>query len=170
MTLPRFVVSVVLVLCVTLTACDSEDENFVIEPGIYSEFGERLLLGGEVVSEGLAGVYFGRALRFSADGTFSVEVFSDLPSETGVARGRYETAGGELTLYVESTTSPIYEVGESLRYVRFEVVGGSYRTAFDIDGTDVVFEGPGIILTSEPEDATDGYDERRGYFGGPLPS
>ena len=129
-----------------------------------------MFLNGEVVSEGLAGVFFGLALRFESGGAFQIEVFSDIPSEAGVARGRYETAGSGLTLNIESTSSPIYQVGKSIQYTRVQVVRSEYQTAFDIGGTDVVFEGPGLILTSEPVDETDGYDERQSFFVGPLPS
>ena len=168
MSLPRITSLVALALCVGLSACDSAEDDFAVEPGAYTEFGSRYLLDGEVVSEGLAWVYFARSLRFGADGRFTVEVYSDFQPEVGVARGRYETVNGGLDLYVEATTTSVYEAGEVVRYERAEVVDASYRTAFDIDGNGVEFVGPGLILSSASDDTSGRSDERESYFRGPV--
>jgi hypothetical protein len=157
-----------IALLLPLTACDSGAPDAKdIPTGNYTEFGVRQIQDGEVVSEGLAGVYFQRVFQFEADGTFAVEVFSDFAPEQGTAQGQYEI-GDALRLQVESSTTSFYSVGSLVVYDEVEVVDGSYQTTFDIDGGSIEFRGPGLVLSAEREDADGSSGITITYFEGPA--
>lgn len=157
----RFHLSFVVgLLLLSSTACDSNspDKDIEIPFGMYQQFGVRTVADGDVTSEGLAGVFFQRNLRFN-EGDITIEVASDLNSEVGTARGQYETNGKTLRLTIDSSTSSYYERGEVIEYDEVDVVEESFRTSFRIDDAEIEFSGPGLILQKEGADET-----RKGFF------
>lgn len=142
-------------LVLSFPACDSNSpvNDAEIPFGVYQEFGIRTVADGEVTSEGLAGVFFQRILRFN-EGEVTIEVASDLSAEVGTARGQYETDGETLRLTINSSTSSYYESGEVIEYDEVEVVDQSFRTSFSIDDAESEFSGPGLILHEEGENET----------------
>lgn len=132
-----------------VSACDAVEEPDVrIVPGAYEEFGERLVRDGTIISEGLAGVYFGRLFHFGGDGSFLVQVMSDLHEEEGSATGRFGIRGHELKINIESSSTSVYSVGSQIKYEKIEVVNHNYRTIFSIDDNQIEFTGPGLVLTT----------------------
>lgn len=145
--------SVALVVLVGLfTGCDAATPDMSSVEGDYLEFGERALLGREVVFSGLAGVYIQHELRLH-DSMFTLQVESDLDGEAGIAAGQYDSAGRGLRLHVESSTTPLYAAGTRLVYDQFQVVEASFQMPFDQLG--VTFAGPGLILTIQRPDTND---------------
>ena len=94
-------------LLLPLAACDSGvDENVDVPSGTYTEFGVRHLRDGEMVFEGLAGVYFQRSFRFGTDGTFEVR---KRKARTGVKPGTTEK------IKIPASKYPAFKPGKGLK-------------------------------------------------------
>ena len=151
-----------LPLLLGLTACDpligSEPSKSSEEVplGCYREFGERLLIGRQVLSERRSGSYGYQTICFGEEDV-ELAIVSDIVSENGVAKGRYEVIEGTgIRIVIESSETPLYEPEAEVRYESFEVVNETYRKEFN-PGTEhaFTFQGPGLVLVRAVHDGGD---------------
>ncbi len=148
---------IISLLVVALAACDSvrAEEDVFIPDGVYGEFGMRIAVDDSIYMQGLARVYFQRIFKFENNDSLEITVHSDFHPEQGKAHAHWQTEGGALRITIEETTTSYYESGEKIIYEDVKVLDAQYQTVFTIDTSEVVFQGPGLILSQESTDESD---------------
>ncbi|MGB3541449.1 hypothetical protein [Rubrivirga sp.] len=159
--------SLLLASVVVLVGCDSGSvvDGIALEDGAYEDVGVRLFDGDDVWREFGGARFVSRTYRFASDGTFRIDVITDIGGGNGPAFGRYRLENGGLVLEVDSSDTVEYDAGDIEAYDAGRTVGRGYRT--DLGGA--MFEGPGLILTTRLDPAPREYDRQETFWRGPLP-